>query len=198
VRRARITRAVVPLMPPLTELPEAVQALRSEKERAFVWHYMWNGGNGAQAARDAGYSDVKGGAKVRGFEVLLRDDVLEALRALGTRYLYSLQPLALIKLREHLVSDNEKISQKAVDMTLSRTGLSERTAVDVNVHGSVQVNHVDAAVEDLRRLKALGVPHEKLVETFGFSGLSRYEKLLAASEAAKAVPAIIEGEVSSP
>jgi hypothetical protein len=34
-------------------------------------------------------------------------------------------------------------------------------------------------VEDLQRLKSLGVPREQLLETFGYSGLDRYEKLLA-------------------
>ena len=46
---------------------------------------------------------------------------------------------------------------------------------------------------EYRRLKALGVPREKLIESFGFSGLSRYEKLLEASDRAKEVPAIING-----
>jgi hypothetical protein len=54
-----------------------------------------------------------------------------------------------------------------------------KASVDVNVSGEVVVNHTDAAVEDLQRLKSLGVPREQLLETFGYSGLDRYEKLLA-------------------
>lgn len=184
---------VLPLIPPLTDLPEAVQSLRTERERVFVWTYMLNGGNGTRAAKAAGYSDVAGGAKVRAFELLHRDDVQDALRALCHKYLFSLAPTALFKLQGLLASKNERVALKAVDMTLSRTGFAERSSLDVNVSGRVEVNHVDAAVEDLRRLKALGVPRERLIESFGFSGLARYEKLLAASEAAKAVPAIIEG-----
>jgi hypothetical protein len=42
----------------------------------------------------------------------------------------------------------------------------------------VTVNHTDAAIEDLRRLLALKVPREELVQIFGFSGLDRYEKML--------------------
>lgn len=175
---------VIPLLPPASDLPEAVLALRTERERAFVWTYMFNGGDGAKAARAAGYSDVKEGAKVRAHGLLQRGDVQEALRSLCTKYLFSLAPVALVKLRKHLLSDNERVSLKAVDMTLSRTGHSERTALDVNVSGEVRhVDHTKAAVEDLRRLKSLGVPKPELEKVFGFSGLSRYERLLAADDA---------------
>lgn len=180
---------IVPFMPPVMDLPPAMQALRQERERAFVWLYMFNGANGAKAAREAGYSDVKEGAKVRAHALLHRIDIQEALRELTGRYLFSLAPVATIRLGALLKSKNEKVALKAVDMTLSRTGFSERAALDVNVSGGVTVNHTDAAVEDLRRLVALGVPREKLIETFGFSGLSRYEKLLAASDAAKLIEA---------
>jgi hypothetical protein len=33
-------------------------------------------------------------------------------------------------------------------------------------------------------MKSLGVPREKLVEMFGYSGISRYEKLLALQDGA--------------
>lgn len=186
---------VVPLLPPSTELPEGVQALRTERERVFVWTYMFNGGNGMRAAKAAGYSDKSEGAKVRAHHLLQRQDIQDALRELCGKYLFSLAPTALVRLGKLMRSSNERVALKAVDMTLSRTGFSERTALDVNVAGRIEVNHTTAAVDDLRRLKALGVPRAQLEEVFGFSGLSRYEKLLAASEAAKVVPAIIEGEV---
>lgn len=174
---------VIPLLPPLTDLPEEVQALRTERERLFVWSYMLNGANGSRAAKAAGYSDASEGCKVRAHGLLQREDIQTALRALSTRYLFSLAPKALFKLSELLDSESEPVLLKAVGMTLARTGFSERTALDVNVSGRVEVDHTSAAVADLRRLKQLGVPRERLVETFGFSGLSRYEKLLAASDA---------------
>lgn len=145
---------------------------------------MFNGGNGSKAAKAAGYSDVKEGAKVRAHGLLQRADVQTALQTLCTKYLFSLAPVALAKLGQHLRSSNEKVSLKAVDMTLSRVGFSERTAVDVNVSGRIE--HVDqtrAAIDDLRQMKQLGVPRDKLVEAFGFTGLERYEKLLAAENA---------------
>lgn len=184
---------VIPLHPPLSELPEAVQALRTERERVFVWTYMLNGANGSKAAKAAGYSDVKEGAKVRAHMLLQREDIQAALRELSIRYLHSLAPIALFKLRKHLNSDNERVSLKATDMVLARTGFSERTALDVTVGGTVTVNHKDAAVADLRRMIALGAPEDKLIEIFGFSGLTRYRKMLAADDA-KALPAPIDGE----
>lgn len=183
---------VIPLLPPLSDLPEPVQALRTERERAFVWHYMLNGANGSKAAKAAGYSDVKEGAKVRAHGLLQRAEIQEALRALCTKYLFSLAPKALFRLSTLLGSENERVALKAVDMTLARTGFAERTALDVNVGGQVTINHKDAAVEDLRRLKSLGVPRAELERTFGFSGLSRYEKLLEIEDKRAAVP--IEGE----
>jgi hypothetical protein len=66
--------------------------------------------------------------------------------------------------------------------------LGERSADD-DVD-EVVVSHTDAALEDLRRLKQLGVPHDELIKTFGHSGLGRYEKLLAERDAR--VPNVIE------
>jgi len=61
---------------------------------------------------------------------------------------------------------------------LSRFGFGERTQVDMNVEVKVE-DHTKAAVEDLRRLKAIGVPRSELLATFGEIGLARYERLLA-------------------
>ena len=55
----------------------------------------------------------------------------------------------------------------------------ERTGVDLNVSGEVTINHTDSAVSDLRVLIGLRVPREELEKLFGFSGLERYEKMLA-------------------
>lgn len=183
-----------PVIPPLQSLPEAVQSLRTDRERAFCWHYMWNGANGSKAAIAAGYSNVKEGAKVRAHELLSRQDIIDALGELGRRYLYSLQPKALVKLNGLLDSQNERVVAKATEMVLSRTGLSERHTLDVNHSGSVGiVDHTQAAVADLRRLKSMGVPRDELERVFGFSGLSRYEKLLAAEDAKLIEAQVVDG-----
>lgn len=175
-------------------------ALR-ERERRFVWAYLLNAmtdgkENGAQAARDAGYSDVKEGCKVRAHGLLHRDDVLEAMQEVAARELRGLAIPAVVSLARMLQKPDHPDHRKSIEMVLNRVGMAERTQIDVTVGGEVTVNHTDAAVDDLKRLLLLGVPREKLVETFGFSGLSRFEKMLAEREGrALPAPKVIEGEV---
>jgi hypothetical protein len=88
-------------------------------------------------------------------------------------------PLTIGAAKRLLLNTDHPDHQKTVVSLLSRLGYGEKASVDVNVSGEVVVNHTDAAVEDLQRLKSLGVPREQLLETFGYSGLDRYEKLLA-------------------
>ena len=166
----------------------------SERERLFVWHYLTDAdGNGAEAARRAGYSDAAEGAKVTAHKLLHRDRVISALEEMGRRNFRALLPLAIRANRKLLESEKHPDHARMVQSTLSRLGFGERTGVDVNVNGEVTVNHTDQALNDLRVLIGLGVPREKLIETFGFSGLSRYEKMLAERDAR--APKLIEGEV---
>jgi hypothetical protein len=163
-----------------------------DRERKFVWYYLTNEGapNGAQAARDAGYSDVGEGCKVRAHFLLHRERVILALEEVGKKAFRGLLGPA-IKATAAMINDPKHGDHaKTVSSTLARLGLTERTGVDVNVTGELTLNHTDAALQDLRRLLELGVPREKLVETFGFSGLSRYEKMLAEKEAR--APRVIE------
>jgi hypothetical protein len=67
-----------------------------------------------------------------------------------------------------------------VQSLLSRLGYSERATVDVHVSGQIELNPTDRAVEDLKIMLDLGVPEEKLVESFGYSGLGRYRKMVEA------------------
>lgn len=160
-----------------------MQALR-DRERKFVWAYLINsmtpvGANGSQSARDAGYSDKSEGAKVRAHHLLHREDVQEAIQELAMRELRGLALPALAAVADIIKKPDHPDRQKVALSVLSRLGMGETTGVNLNMTGEVRVNHTDAAVEDLRQLLALGVSREKLIETFGHSGLERYEKLLA-------------------
>lgn len=184
----------IPLMPELTDLPAEMRELPTDKLRRFAWAYVLGDGEASSSARWAGYSDVKEGAKVRGHHALHRDDVQAAMRALASRYLFSLAPKALIRL--HQVLDDPKHSKhlKAIELALAANGLGARTAVDVNVSGTVTLNHTDEAVEQLRTLLDLGVPRAKLEEIFGFSGLGRYERMLAEQQGKRLpTPVVIDG-----
>lgn len=177
-----------------------MQALDT-RERRFVWAYLINsmteiGANGAQSARDAGYSDkAKGAAAVAAHHLLHRQRVQEAISELAARELRGLALPALAAVASILRRPDHPDRQKVALSVLSRIGLGEQQAVSLNVSGEVTVNHTDAALDDLRRLMGLGVPREKLVETFGFSGLTRYEKMLAERDR-RALPPVIEGTVN--
>jgi hypothetical protein len=191
---AAMSSTVVPIMPALHELPDALRELRDARHRAFVWNYVFNGANGSAAARVAGYSDHLEAAKVRAHHLLQRDDIQAAMAALTGRYLFTLAPKAILRLDALLDDPRHPKHVKAIELTLDRTGHPGKTTVDVNVSGSVQVNHIDAALNDLGRMLDMGVPREKLVEAFGFSGLQRFEKMLAERRARE--PRQIEGTVS--
>lgn len=178
-----------------------MQALR-DRERRFVWAYLINsmtpiGPNGAQSARDAGYSDQSDGAKVRAHHLLHRHDVQEAIQEVAMRELRGLALPAIAAVSQIISKPDHPDRQKVALSVLSRLGMGEQSAVSLNVTGEVQVNHTDAALDDLKRLKDLGVPHERLVETFGHSGLARYERMLAQREGrALASMAVIDGEAT--
>jgi len=176
---------------------EKMLALR-ERERRFVWAYLLNSltdgkENGAQAARDAGYSDVKEGAKVRAHGLLHREDVLDAMNEVAGRELRGLAIPAVVALSRLMAKPDHPDHRKAIEMVLNRVGHHERTAVDVNVSGRVEVNHTDQAVDLLETMLELQVPREKLLEHFGTSGLPRYERMLVERRAGAAKQ--IEGEV---
>ncbi len=172
------------------ELGPKMRAL-NPRERKFVWHYLLNGGNGSLAAKDAGYSDKSEGAKVLACKALQRDRVIEAVDEVGRKQFRGLLIPALTAARLILEDRRHPDHAKVTLSVLSRLGLAERSGVDVNVTGEVTLNHTDAALEQLRALRDLGVPQEKLVEIFGYSGLTRYEKMLEESDRKR--PRLIEG-----
>lgn len=161
-----------------------------ERERRFVWSYLMGAlhdgkQNGAAAAREAGYSNVKDGAKVRAHELLHREGVLDAVQEVSGRELRGLAIPAVVALSRLLAKPDHADHRKSIEMVLNRIGHSERTAVDVNVTGEVTVNHTEAALADLRAMLELQVPRSKLEEIFGFSGLARYERMLAEADGRK-------------
>jgi phage terminase small subunit len=161
----------------------------NERERIFAFAYATGIASSAgEAALLAGYGAgpalTKSGRKSnslnsRGHQLVHKPRVLEAIEEVCRTEFRNLVPLVIGAAKRLLLNAEHPDHQKTVISLLSRLGYGEKASVDVNVSGEVVVNHTDAAIEDLRRLKLLGVPREQLIETFGFSGLDRYEKLLA-------------------
>src|SRR5215831_9848292 len=116
---------VIPLMPPKEDLPSSVTTL-PEKQMRFVWGYLFGGGEGAAAARWAGYSDAAEACKVRAHGLLQRDDINAALRDLSTKYLFSLAPKAIIRLGELLDDRKHHKHFDAIRLAMGATYFPER------------------------------------------------------------------------
>jgi hypothetical protein len=144
----------------------------------------------SDAARLAGYSNKYDGAKNRAHEAMARERVRAAIREVAGQQLETLAGLAIKVMRETLLNKQHPERQKTAATILSRLGWTERASVDVSVSGRVTVSHTDAALEDLRRCKELNFPQAALEQIFGFSGLGRYEALLAERDARR--PKVIE------
>lgn len=166
----------------------------SDRERKFVWFLLTTAdGNATEAARLAGYSDpgqhqiTKTGdrnptIRIQAHRMMHNERVLAAIEEVGRKEFRALMVPAILANKRLLKDMKHKDHAKAVMSTLSRVGFAERSGVDVNVTGEVTLNHTDAALEQLRALRDLGVPQEKLVEIFGYSGLTRYERMLEESD----------------
>ena len=148
------------------------------REQRFVVEYLRNGGNGADAARTAGYSDASDGAKVRAHVLLSRTKILDALDEHGRKAFRGLLAPTLAAARAILNNPSHPDHGRMVQSLLSRLGYGEKAAVDITVSGQIELNHTDQAIADLREMIALGIPEAKLEEVFGHSGLGRYRRML--------------------
>jgi hypothetical protein len=162
------------------ELGPKMQAC-NERERIFA--FLVGSGiaeSAAAAAEEAGYGRPYNQSA---WQARQKERVTAAIEEVARTQFRNLVP-RVIRAAEKVIEDPEhKHHVPLIISLLSKLGYGERTAVDVNVSGEVQVNHTDAAVEDLRRLKALGFTREQLLENFGHIGLDIYEQKLAERDA---------------
>lgn len=172
----------------------------SERERRFVWEFLLNGMEDASdAARKAGCSDPgphSSAIRVRGHELRHRPRVIEAMQEVARAHFGGLLLPSVLACEDMILNPKHPDRAKMALAVLSAHGLGDRTKVDVNFSGEVNVNHTDAALEDLRRMLALRVPRETLLEVFGHSGLTRYERMLAELDAKQAGVKLIDGKAN--
>jgi phage terminase small subunit len=166
----------------------------SEKERIFAYAYATGiAETAAAAARLAGYSDPgphSNSLRSKAHQVLHRSHVIAAIEEVCRTEFRGLIPLTIAAAKRVLQDPEHDDHVKMIISVLSRLGYGEKASVDVNVSGEVAVSHTDAALDDLRRLKTLGLSRDRLLEIFGYSGLDRYERLLAERDAR--APKVIE------
>ncbi|MFZ0123979.1 MAG: hypothetical protein WAL48_07290, partial [Xanthobacteraceae bacterium] len=73
---------------------------------------------------------------------------------------------------------------RGISLLLDRTDSVE---LHSTIHHQVEINHTDEALRELAFLKKHNVERTALEEMFGYSGLSRYEAMLAERDAPKRV-----------
>jgi hypothetical protein len=142
----------------MTDEPEFGPAMASltEKQRGFVMAMIeFPGITQAQAARRAGYSDVKDGAKVRGHYLAHNPMVQEAIREEAGKRLNASSLLAAGVLME-LLGDKKiepKDRIKVAGMLLDRSGFGAAQTINVNktVTRKMDVSAAAAKIADFRR-----------------------------------------------
>jgi hypothetical protein len=155
----------------------AMKALPSDRHRAFV--LLAGFGSATSSAHSWSTIAARLAHDERILAALFEEDQ-KRIRASAPRAIRALA---------HLIEDPEhKDHARGIGMVLDRVHPAEtRHTVDVVHH----VDHDAEAIAQLRMLKQLDVPKAKLEAVFGFTGLSRYERLLELEDA-KRQPRLIE------
>jgi phage terminase small subunit len=175
------------------QLGPAMRALPNERWRRFVEALLIEpGGPGAQtnAAIKAGFGGRKRRYVTTIASKMMRDiRIVAALEEEGRKIVRS-GGAAASKALVRLVDDpTHKDHARAISMVLARTD-PEIQRHDMRVEHRVVDPDVEAA-DELRAIRALGTPRDKLLELYGANGLARIERL----EAKRAETAqVIEGE----
>lgn len=135
-------------------------AALNERQRAFVLAMLTIPGcSHARAAREAGYSDVAEGAKVRGHYLAHSPNVQAALREEAGKRLNSLSVVAANVMMDIMLAEDSssKDKLKAAMAVLDRTGFA--AAQNINVNKTVTDQSGAAIMSQIRALAdRLGVP----------------------------------------
>lgn len=162
--------------------PEPLRALPTNKMRSFVLNYISHR-VGARASREAGYLPETATAldhAQNAYELLHRDDVIEAIVAMTKLQLRSLAPAAIAALKE-------LIEQPGRDAARVRaiTTVLERTDAVVNKVDVTHTHHFDpirVTLDEIVRLRSAGATREAIMLALGLQSdfeMSHYENLLA-------------------
>ncbi len=129
-------------------------AALNERQRKFVMAMLLIPGcSHARAAREAGYSDVKEGAKVRGHYAAHNPKIQEAIREEAGRRLSSLSVIAANVMMDVMLdkATPAKDKLKAASAVLDRTGFAATQNINVN---KTVTDTTDRGLEDRIRRAA--------------------------------------------
>jgi phage terminase small subunit len=168
----------------------------NDQQRLFVQYFVmgWGKTNATQAARMAGYGapDADPNALKQAAYGLRRNPKIVAAIAEESRMMLRSAGAEAVQAVLRAASDPEhKDHMAAVKMILERV---DPVTQNVSVTHKI-VDETEEALEELRALRAAGVPRERMVELFGGNGLVRLERLEAEAlyrhaDAAKVIDAV--------
>jgi len=164
---------------PDAHLSEIARAC-TPKQRAFPENYPATGGKGGEAARRAGYS-AKTASKIA-YIVLRHPSVVAYVGELVKAANRALTP-KVVNVLEAILDDPTHKDRARVALTLVEK--ADPTETRHNVQVTHVVDHDKDAVDALRHMLAIGATRAMLEAHFGFTGLSRYERMLALEDATK-------------
>jgi hypothetical protein len=192
---------------PEAEYGPAMKSLPNARWRAFVEFYLMEKpsragmfSNAAAAARRAGFGTPKSSTRAMahiGWRKLADARIQEAIAEESRKLLRSGHPEA-VKALQSMISDPAHPGHaRAVGMLLDRCHpIESRQQIEVT-HKIVDPD--TEALEELRALRALNTPHDKMLEVFGVNGMDRLLALEAADQVRRADAAkVIDGEVLPP
>jgi hypothetical protein len=183
------------------QLGPAMQALPNDQWRAYVYHLVTQRpGHGAltRAARAAGFGKNSTPTNLAKLAWRMsRDERLIAAVAEESKKVLRLgHPEAVAAVLALVRNPKHRDHMRAVDAVLSRSDPIEshsRHNIEV-LHRTIDPDR--EALEELRALRHLGTPREKLLTLFGHNGLDCIEALEAADTSRRADSAkVIEGNV---
>jgi phage terminase small subunit len=178
------------------ELGEAMEAL-SPKERLFVAE-LFQGSNGAAAARAAGYGAADGSSTNKtlariAFRLRSRASVVRAIVEESQRTVKSLGPEAIAGMRQIIGDKKNRDRGKMIRFVLDKIDPALMLHQHQHQHDvTLRVDHEAETIKALRWFRDVKVPREVLVEYFGHTGLSRYERMLAEQDQKKLTGPVIE------
>lgn len=136
-------------------------ALSDDRQRRFVW-WMANGAPSvAAAARAAGYSNVKEGAKVRGCVLMQQPAIIEALAETSGKAMRGLVPISITRARNILEDPRHPYHGRMIEAVWDRTGYSSKTEHTVKVEHTVDTSELEALAR--RLANESGIPVQRLL-----------------------------------
>jgi hypothetical protein len=183
------------------QLGPAMQALPNQKWRGFVYHLTTQkSGHGAltRAARAAGFGKNSTPTNLAKLAWRLSHDerVIAAVAEESRKVIRIGHPEAVAAVLNLVRNPKHRDHMRACDAILSRADPIEshsRHNIEV-LHRTIDPDR--ESLEELRALRHLGTPREKLLALFGHNGLDRIEELEAADTSRRADSAkVVEGKV---